>query len=162
MRDEELARDARAGSSRAFEELVVRYEARLFRFGRRFGLSIEEAEDATQEALLSAWRSLDRYDPRRPLGPWLFTILARRAGGIARARESRLRLIGRIREREQEPQDHRTPRAARDADGLWTIALRELGPQASSALWLRYVEDMSPKEIARGDHRADGRTPTMR
>ncbi len=60
MRDEELARDAAAGSSRAFEQLVSRYEARLFRFARRWGLSADEAEDATQEAFLSAWRSLGR------------------------------------------------------------------------------------------------------
>ncbi len=150
MRDEELARDAAAGSSRAFEQLVSRYEARLFRFARRWGLSLDEAEDATQEAFLSAWRSLGRYDPKRPFGAWLFTILARRASGVSRSRQSRLRLISRTRElapvekeaREVEPGEH-----ASDDGRLWTLALRDLGPEASSALWLRYVEDLSPKEI---------------
>ncbi len=147
MRDEELARDAAAGSSRAFEQLVYRYEARLFRFARRWGLSADEGEDATQEAFLSAWRSLGRYDPARPFGAWLFTIMSRRASGLSRARQSRLRLIGRM----QDLGPNETPGADADCDDgrLWSIALRDVGPEASSALWLRYVEDLSPKEIGR-------------
>ncbi len=147
MRDEELARDAATGSSRAFETLVTRYEARLFRYARHWGLSADEAEDATQEAFLSAWRSLGRYDPRRPFGAWLFTILSRRASGVSRARQSRLRLIGRARDLGGGAKTD----MARDRDDgrIWSVALADLGPEASGALWLRYVEDLSPKEIGR-------------
>jgi RNA polymerase sigma-70 factor (ECF subfamily) len=33
-----------------------------------------DAEDAAHEALLKAWRALDRFDPTRPVWPWLATI----------------------------------------------------------------------------------------
>jgi RNA polymerase sigma-70 factor (ECF subfamily) len=33
-----------------------------------------DAEDAAHEALLKAWRALDRFDPNRPIWPWLATI----------------------------------------------------------------------------------------
>lgn len=42
------------------------------------------AEDATQEAFMRAWRSADRFDPTRPMGPWLLTIARRTALDVYR------------------------------------------------------------------------------
>ena len=47
------------------------------------------AEDVAQEAFLAAVRSLDRFDRRRPFGPWLHRIVVNRAIDHARARELR-------------------------------------------------------------------------
>jgi RNA polymerase sigma-70 factor, ECF subfamily len=47
------------------------------------------AEDIAQEAFLAALRALDRFDRARPFGPWLRTIVARRAIDAARARALR-------------------------------------------------------------------------
>jgi RNA polymerase sigma-70 factor, ECF subfamily len=44
------------------------------------------AEDIAQEGFLAALRALDRFDRARPFGPWLRTIVARRAIDAARAR----------------------------------------------------------------------------
>lgn len=44
------------------------------------------AEEALQETFLRAWRAADRYDPSRPLRPWLFTILRNVVIDEARAR----------------------------------------------------------------------------
>ncbi len=41
-------------------------------------------DDAVQEVFLRAWRSAGRYDPARPLGPWLFTIARRTAIDVLR------------------------------------------------------------------------------
>ena len=43
------------------------------------------AEDATQETFVRAWRSADRFDPRRPMAPWLFTIARRTALDVHRS-----------------------------------------------------------------------------
>ena len=47
------------------------------------------AEDIAQEAFLAAVRALDRFDRRRPFGPWLHRIVVNRAIDYARARELR-------------------------------------------------------------------------
>ena len=47
------------------------------------------AEDVAQEAFLAAVRALDRFDRRRPFGPWLHRIVVNRAIDYARARELR-------------------------------------------------------------------------
>src|SRR5215204_6394258 len=47
------------------------------------------AEDVAQEAFLAALRALDRFDRRRPFGPWLHRIVVNRAIDWARARALR-------------------------------------------------------------------------
>lgn len=47
------------------------------------------AEEIVQETFLRAWRAADRYDPSRPLRPWLFAILRHLVIDEARARKSR-------------------------------------------------------------------------
>jgi RNA polymerase sigma-70 factor, ECF subfamily len=47
------------------------------------------AEDIAQEAFLAAVRNLDRFDRRRPFGPWLHRIVVNRAIDVARSRALR-------------------------------------------------------------------------
>ena len=49
------------------------------------------AEDIAQESFLAAVRNLDRFDRRRPFGPWLHRIVVNRAIDHARARALRAR-----------------------------------------------------------------------
>lgn len=148
--DEELARLAAAGSSSAFATLIERYEARVYRFVRRFGLTMSDAEDATQETFVHAWSSLSRYDHSRRFSAWLFTIAARRASSAARARHARSSLLARLRA-SPESLHADEPRlcSAGEGETIWQLAHRLLGSEASGALWLRYVEGLSPQEIAR-------------
>src|SRR5439155_818149 len=52
------------------------------------------AEDIAQEAFLAAVRALDRFDRRRPFGPWLHRIVVNRAIDWARRRELRREVGG--------------------------------------------------------------------
>ena len=52
---------AREGDVRAFEALARRHQAALYRTAVRVTGDPAEAEDALQEALLDAWRHLDRF-----------------------------------------------------------------------------------------------------
>src|SRR6185503_20521730 len=47
------------------------------------------AEDIAQEAFLAAVRSIDRFDRRRPFGPWMHRIVVNRAIDVTRARSLR-------------------------------------------------------------------------
>ena len=64
--DEELAREARAGSRPAFEELALRYKRRLFVYLRPRLASDQDTEDMVQETFLKLYRNIDRYDPDLP------------------------------------------------------------------------------------------------
>jgi RNA polymerase sigma factor (sigma-70 family) len=72
--DERLVALARDGHERAFEAIVERYRRSLLRGARRV-LPEGRAEDALQQALLSAWTALQRGDEVRELRPWLFRIV---------------------------------------------------------------------------------------
>jgi RNA polymerase sigma factor (sigma-70 family) len=72
--DERLVELARAGHERAFEAMVDRYRRPLLRAARRV-LPEGRAEDALQQALLSAWTALQRGDEVRELRPWLYRIV---------------------------------------------------------------------------------------
>src|SRR5881397_656962 len=52
------------------------------------------AEDIAQEAFLAALRALDRFDRRRPFGPWLHRIVVNRAIDWTRARSLRREVGG--------------------------------------------------------------------
>src|SRR5215218_9381563 len=71
--DARLVALAREGHERAFEAIVERYRRQLLRSCRRV-LPEARAEDALQQALLAAWRALERGDEVRELRPWLHRI----------------------------------------------------------------------------------------
>src|SRR5215218_5616633 len=71
--DARLVALAREGHERAFEAIVERYRRQLLRSCRRV-LPEARAEDALQQALLAAWRGLERGDEVRELRPWLHRI----------------------------------------------------------------------------------------
>ena len=84
-----LVRAAQRGSSEAFAELFRRHWPRAHRAAWLVVHDATAAEDVAQEAFLAAVRALDRFDRRRPFGPWLHRIVVNRAIDYARARELR-------------------------------------------------------------------------
>src|SRR3954471_10847720 len=72
--DERLVVLARGGHERAFEAIVERYRGVLLRAARRY-LPEARAEDALQQADISAWSAIQRGDDVRDLRAWLFRIV---------------------------------------------------------------------------------------
>ena len=66
--------DARNGDAAAFGKLVHLYQDWVFRLAFRMVWDADEARDLGQEVFLRLFRSLDRYDPERPFGPWFFRL----------------------------------------------------------------------------------------
>ena len=85
----ELTGRARAGDREAFGLLVERYAAQARRVARAVLQDPDDADDAAQDAFLSALVKLDQYDSRRPFGPWLMRIVANAATDRRRRRSVR-------------------------------------------------------------------------
>ncbi len=69
-----LLADARRGDDQAFERLVAPHRGPLLGYCYRMLGSLQDAEDALQDALLQAWRGLARFEGRSPFRSWLYAI----------------------------------------------------------------------------------------
>jgi RNA polymerase sigma-70 factor (ECF subfamily) len=65
---------AQAGDESAFAELTLPFQRELHIHCYRMLGSLDDADDALQETLLRAWRSLDRFEPLAPFRAWLYRI----------------------------------------------------------------------------------------
>ncbi len=84
--DEQLLAEYVGGDAASFELLVRRYARDLFQFALRFTGHSVAAEDVVQETLLQLHSSAAKFDPKRRLKPWLFTIAANKARDQIRRR----------------------------------------------------------------------------
>jgi len=143
--DAHLVTRARAGRADAFEELVVRHRDRVYRVALRMLGDAREAEDATQDVLLQAWRSLDRFRGDSAFSTWLHRITVNRCLNVQRAR------------RPVEPLD--TDRPSRDPTVETAVesrlelddvrrAIAGLTPEQRAPLVLRELEGCSYEELA--------------
>ena len=78
--------EVRDGGATAFEELVVRYQARLVRVLEHLVGRRELAEDLAQEVFLRVYRSRQQYQPGARFATWLFTIANNVASNALRDR----------------------------------------------------------------------------
>src|SRR3954465_14034977 len=72
-------RRAREGSAGAIDELFRAHWPAAHRAAYLVVHDSAAAEDIAQESFLAALRALDRFDRRRPFGPWLHRIVVNRA-----------------------------------------------------------------------------------
>jgi len=144
--DEQLARDSQAGCLKAFEELVYRYERRIYGFVAQFCGAVD-ATEITQDAFVRAFQAIHQFDSRQPFAPWLFTIARRKCA-------DHFRTAPPWDDRElPELPDENDPAELlarqEEKDNLWALARCRLPRAQFEALWLRYAEEMSVAEIAR-------------
>ncbi len=87
--DEALAARAAAGEVLAFEELVSRYQARVYRLACRLTDDEGDAKDVLQEAFLAAYRGLPAFRASSRFSTWLYRIATNAALMQRRARARR-------------------------------------------------------------------------
>jgi RNA polymerase sigma factor (sigma-70 family) len=86
---------ARAGDGQAFAQLTDPYSRELHVHCYRILGSSQDAEDALQETLLSAWRGLGDFEERSTLRTWLYKIATSRCLDAQKQRVGAPLLIGR-------------------------------------------------------------------
>jgi RNA polymerase sigma-70 factor, ECF subfamily len=88
--DQRLIGAATSGDAAAFSALVERHRAELQVHAYRMLGSLEDAQDAVQDALLRAWRSRETYDGRSTYRAWLYRITTNACLRILERRPRRL------------------------------------------------------------------------
>jgi RNA polymerase sigma-70 factor (ECF subfamily) len=141
-RDERAwVRGAQAGSASDFEALFRAHWSRAFRAAFLVVHDAAAAEDIAQESFLAAVRALDRFDRRRPFGPWLHRIVVNRAIDWARSRALRAEAELVEEAAAADPPDRS------DADAI-AAGIAALSPEHRAVIVLRYLLEYTPGEIA--------------
>jgi RNA polymerase sigma-70 factor (TIGR02960 family) len=91
METSDLIARASAGDHNAFRDLVEVHSHELQVHCYRILGSLQDAEDALQETLVSAWRNLDGFGQRSSLRTWLYQIATNRCLSMLRADSRRPR-----------------------------------------------------------------------
>jgi len=138
--ERKLIGEAQRGSQDALGELYAVHWPRAHRAAYLVVHDAGAAEDIAQDAFLAAVDALDRFDRRRPFGPWLHRIVINRAIDWGR-REALRRSAG-------EPAGEPAP-APEEMSGELLPALAQLPPEQRAVVVLRHLLEYTPGEIAR-------------
>jgi len=144
----ELVERARTGDGDAYVALLRLHEAVAFRTAYLILGSANDAEDATQEAFVKAFRALGRFDSERPFRPWLLRIVANEAHNHRRSAGRRGGLAVRaFREipRDAAPSPEADLLAAEDRADL-LAAIDRLSDADRLAIVGRYVLELTDEE----------------
>src|SRR5690348_14031333 len=132
-------RGAQAGNASDFEALFRAHWPAAYRAAYLVVHDASAAEDIAQEAFLAAVRNLDRFDRRRPFGPWLHRIVVNRAIDWSRRRQLR-----------GEVELHDAPVHDPGEDvGEAVAAMQRLSPEHRAVIVLRHLLGYTPGQIAR-------------
>src|SRR6201981_2062549 len=157
--EEKLIRDGQRGDSQAVEALFRRYHRPLFQTALRVLGNAEDAEDALQDGLISAYRNLKRFEGRSQFSTWLTRIVINAA--LMKRRSAKARPAVSLDETHHEDE---LPAAERFADDspdpeqlyagteireIINENLEELSPLLRTAFFLREVQGYSTGEAAK-------------
>lgn len=155
-RDDALLTAARAGDRAALEELLVRYQPRVYRFGVRMCGNPEDASDVMQDTLLAMAQSLDSFRGEASVSTWLFTIARRfclkkrRKSKYAPTHEDPIDAEGsRLTSTLPSPAERPDDAVARhEVSAAVRHAIEALEEPQRDVLVLRDVEGLSAKDVA--------------
>ena len=146
----EYARDARGGSSRAFDELVKRHVGMVYSAAVREAGDEHLAEDVTQAVFLVLMQKAGRLRLSGSLGGWLFAA-TRYAAATARDKEQRRKgheeRAGKMMMRPEMRQEQ-IEEVWSEVEPKLNAALARLASKDREAVILRYLEERSIKQVA--------------
>src|SRR6202140_1562253 len=152
-----LVAAAKAGDASAFEELVNRYERKIFRLTMNITRNREDAEDAMQDAFMKAYSHLDKFQGDSRFYTWLVRIAANEA--LMRLRKRRPNQVSLDEPIEgdddlmpREIEDWRPSPEQRYAQSemheILDQVIDHLGPEFRAVFVLRDIEELSTEETA--------------
>ena len=147
--DKVLIIAAAEGDDDAFSEIVERYQRPVYNLCYRLLGNHGDAEDASQEAFMKAYKGLKKYDPQRPFMSWMLAIAYNQC--VDQLRRNRINWVGLEalfdRSDQQSPSAEAAAVASGEAEQVQE-ALSTLSTKDRAAVVLRYWYDYSYDEIA--------------
>jgi RNA polymerase sigma-70 factor (ECF subfamily) len=152
LADEDVMQLVRRGDARAFEVIYERHSGAAFSLAYRMMGTRSGAEDVTQDAFLSLWRSGARYDTARgSVRTWVLGIVHHRAiDALRRATVHDRRRVGDegIEERFEAAERTDVEAARREEAGTVRNALGSLPADQCQVIELAYFGGFTQTEIA--------------
>lgn len=156
MDEAALIQRAADGDAEAWEPLVRAHQETVFRLSYLLLGDPDDAEDIAQETFLRAWKHLRRFDPSRPLRPWLLSIASNLASNRRRSVGRYLSALTRAFRDDPPPPTIEEKSAQRmEARELWK-AVRTLSLPDQQVVYLRYFLDLPVAETAETLRVAEG------
>jgi RNA polymerase sigma-70 factor, ECF subfamily len=154
MDEKELVRLAREGSQEAFEELVKKYQSKVFSMALSFTRNREAADDLAQEVFLKAYLALPRFQGKSEFGTWLYRISVNHIKDFlrkkGRAKEVSLEDVGEISLSDRDQADKAVLEAEAEARrGLVRRSVERLPDKYRVILTLRDIQGLPYDEISR-------------
>ena len=152
--DQELVKRVQKGDKRAFDQLFVRYQGKIFGLVTRYVRDRQEVEDVVQEAFIKAFRALPRFRGDSQFYTWLYRIAINTAKNhlVARARRPPGADIDADDAESYEPMRQvENPENELARDELSKVihkAIADLPDDLRSAVTLREFDGMSYEQIA--------------
>ncbi len=142
---------ARRGDTRAFAQIVQRYQAPVYNLAYRMLGNAADAEDAAQETFLRVYAQLKHYRADQKFASWLLSIAAHYC--IDRLRRRKFQWISLDEENVQDTIPARTPDPEQVAfmherEEQVQQLLQKLSPAARAVVVLKYWNDLEIDEIA--------------
>jgi RNA polymerase sigma-70 factor, ECF subfamily len=138
------------GDRAAFEQIVLLHERRVLTLAFRLLGTPEDAQDATQEVFLRAFKYLRRFDSSKPLEPWLvrMTVNVCRGAGRKRSKSRELFIAGDGIQSEDPGRNPYAQLRAEEQKRFVYDALAGLAEKERTAIVLRDIEGLSTAEVA--------------
>lgn len=151
LSDEKLAELVANGDTEKFGVLMERYQAKLFRYGRKFLSNEDNIEDVVQDVFIKTYQNIKSFDSSQRFSPWIYRIAHNTyINAIKKNSLNPLYLFDFdtlvshtvvedpiVREREQ-----------KEMKEIVDKGLSQIEPKYREILILYYIEDLSYKEIA--------------
>jgi len=154
MDEKELVRLAREGSQEAFEELVKKFQSKVFSMALSFTRNREAADDLAQEVFLKAYLALPRFQGKSEFGTWLYRISVNHIKDFlrkkGRAKEVSLEDVGEISLSDRDQADKAALESEAEARrGLVRRSVERLPDKYRVILTLRDIQGLPYDEISR-------------
>jgi RNA polymerase sigma-70 factor, ECF subfamily len=143
-----LAMRASQGDRDAFAEIVHRHQQAMFNAAYRVLGNVHDAEDATQEAFIRAYQFFGRFDPDRPLAPWLLRIVINVCLNRVEGQKYASALDDESSPAPDPKPDPEMQTVIRDRDAAIRYELSRLPPRYRLVIELRHFQELSYEEIA--------------